>query len=116
MSDVLIPRSMVQPNSIDGVATKPDIDGLSSYDSKIAEFFPKKDNLYPIFDLDSPGLTTDMFDTENAKQVDNQHKTAFAMLEVENMTKKSLINFLAQVFLKRVFGLEHGMVIGRNCD
>jgi hypothetical protein len=117
VSDILIPRSMVHPNSIDGGATKPVIDGLVSYDSKIAEFFHNKNNKqFPIFHLDSPGLTTDMFDTEDVKQVDDQYKTAFSMLEVENMTKKSLINFLAQVLLQRVIGLELDMVIGRNCD
>ena len=66
---VSIARSTIQPISIVDLAIKAVLDELSSYRLKIADLFAETNEQYPIIDMDTPGLTTDILDIEDAEPV-----------------------------------------------
>ena len=84
---------------------------------KIADLFAETNEQYPIIDMDTPGLTTDILDIEDAEPVVCQYKPELSMPESEKYDKESFDKLLpAHVFMPRGDGWEHDTVIGRKCD
>ena len=114
---VSIARSTIQPISIGDLAIKAVLDELSTYSLKIADLFAETNKQYPIIDMDTPGLTTDILDIEDAEPVVCQYKPELSMPESEKYDKESFDKLLpAHVFMPRGDGWEHDTVIGRKCD
>ena len=67
MVSVSIARSTIQPISIGDLAIKAVLDELSTYSLKIADLFAETNEQYPIIDMDTPGLTTYIFNMEDTK-------------------------------------------------
>jgi hypothetical protein len=84
---VPIARSTIQPISIGDLATKAVLDELSSYSLKIIDLFAEKNKQYPIIDMDTPGLTIDILDTEDAEPAVGQYKPELSMSESEKYGK-----------------------------